>query len=757
MSAIRPLRDMGGGSYGHKARNLRWLFDEGEPIPATWLIPAGAKPSEQEIARFFDGSKRYAVRSSADVEDGALLSFAGQFTSRLDVEGLAAIRDAITDVQLSVSSETVRAYLVHAGAPDKSIQMGVVVQEMVQPVASGVVFSRNPITGLNEVVIEAVAGRGDRLLSEGVTPDRWIHRWGTWTEKPESPVVPDAVAGGIAAAARRIAEEYGKPADLEWVWDGDQVWWVQLRPITGIDDVVVYSNRIAKEVMPGIIKPLVWSVNVPVVNTAWIELFTEAIGPNDLEPDALARSFAYRSYFNMSAVGDIFELFGMPRDSLELLLGLDGGDGGPSMRPTAATLRKLPRLLNVALGNVRYAKKVPGYLDRLERRYEPYASRALRPLSEGELLRDVDELMPLTTAAALINIKVPLLANLRSALLRRKVANAGFDPEDVAITSVTDLGNINPQAALEKLGAVAAKLDDDARTRITERGLAAAPDHFRNQVLDFLDTFGHFSASGNDFSVAPWRESPDTIARLALNMPANGSTRGSTDWEAVEASQPLLKRLRLRSAQRRTAHLIQLRESVSSVYTFGYGVFRRYFLELGRRLTERGLLDDRNDIWYLTLEEVRQAVHLGLAEAGEIAAQRKREIDQLAGVDMPDIIYGDDFVPAARSSEVASQLSGVPTSRGRYRGRLRIVRELADFPTVEQGDVIAVPFSDVGWTPVFARAGAVVAESGGMLSHASIVAREYGIPCVVSVPGATRLPEGATVIVDAYAGTVTVE
>jgi pyruvate,water dikinase len=88
---------------------------------------------------------------------------------------------------------------------------------------------------------------------------------------------------------------------------------------------------------------------------------------------------------------------------------------------------------------------------------------------------------------------------------------------------------------------------------------------------------------------------------------------------------------------------------------------------------------------------------------------------------------------------------------------LRIVKGIDDSAKVQPGDVIAIPFSDVGWTPLFARAGAVIAEAGGMLSHSSIVAREYRIPCVVSVTGATRLPDGATVVVDGYTGTVTVE
>ena len=122
---------------------------------------------------------------------------------------------------------------------------------------------------------------------------------------------------------------------------------------------------------------------------------------------------------------------------------------------------------------------------------------------------------------------------------------------------------------------------------------------------------------------------------------------------------------------------------------------------------------------------------------------------------MPEVIYGDEFVP--QLGEIGDALTGIPTSRGHHRGVLRVVHDTDDFGKVQPGDVIAIPYSDVGWTPLFARAGAVVAAAGGMLSHSSIVAREYRIPCVVSVEGAMRLPDGTMVVVDGYAGTVAVE
>ena len=238
------------------------------------------------------------MRSSADVEDGAEHSFAGQFETRLDLEA-GDVVEAIR-VVADPDGERLRAYMAatgETGAP----RVAVVIQEMVDAVAAGVAFSRNPLTGLDEVVVEAVPGRGDALVGEGVTPDRWVRRWGAFTEAPDAPRVDAAVIEEVARETSRLATAFGRPVDLEWVHDGTTLWWLQARTMTGLEGLRVYSNRIAREVLPGVVKPLVWSVNVPIVNAAWIDLLMELVGPLDVRPEDLARSFGYRAYFDMTS------------------------------------------------------------------------------------------------------------------------------------------------------------------------------------------------------------------------------------------------------------------------------------------------------------------------------------------------------------------------------------------------------------------------------------------------------------------------
>jgi pyruvate,water dikinase len=241
---------------------------------------------------------------------------------------------------------------------------------------------------------------------------------------------------------------------------------------------------------------------------------------------------------------------------------------------------------------------------------------------------------------------------------------------------------------------------------------------------------------------------------MALNHASNSKDNQKTTWATLKAS-PFL-RMRMKPFYQRARTFRMMREQISSMYTSSYGWFRVYFNTLADRLVQQGALGTRDDVYYLTWGEVRALVE-GSANADELKAKiqaHKDSIESCRDIVMPEIIYGNAAPPIDLMKSDAKKLMGIPTSSGYYQGRLKVVRSTDDFGRVVKGDIIAIPFSDVAWTPLFAKAGAVIAESGGILSHSSIVAREYGIPCVVSVNGACNLPEDCEVIVDGYQGAV---
>ncbi len=750
---------------GQKAASLVFLARSGQRVPITYICSAGVcracsddnvrQKVSAALARVIRPDRTYAVRSSANLEDRSVSSYAGQFRTVLGVRGRDAVLDAVLSVCRSADSAEIEGYLARAGHSRSDLAMSVIVQEMVEPVVSGVAFSRNPVTGFDEIIIEAVRGSGEGLVQGGVTPERWVWKWGAWQTAPAEPALPEPVAAEVARATRSIARTFRKPADLEWVWNGIDVYWVQLREITTLAGINVYSNAISREMLPGQVKPLVWSINIPLVNTAWVGFFTELIGPNDIDPLDLARAFHYRVYFNMGVIGRIFDSLGMPPESLELMMGVKAeGPEKPRMMPSLKALRHAFRMLGFALDKYRFARKAERFLPRARAWYDGFRKTDIAALDDDAILRLVDGLFDYTLATAYHNVVTPLLMLFYNRLLRTQLEKLGRDFAQLDIARGLDgFDDVDPKLHIARLHEELERLDPALREQArTVAGLATpGVESFRRGFEGFIGNFGHLSDSGVDFSYVPWRERPGDVLGMIADFVPHGDTRLKS---LAELGLGPRDRRRVRWLTGRARQFRLLRERVSSLYTYGYGLFRPLFTELGRRWSDHGRLAAADDIFYLYLEEVRALARGERIDARELAARRRSEMAACANARLPDVIFGDSPPPLDEAG--SSRLRGVATSRGYYRGPVRVIRSTAESNRLQTGDVLVIPFSDVGWTPLFARAGAVVAESGGILSHSSIVAREYNIPAVVSVTGALGLPDGVEVTVDGFTGEISV-
>ncbi len=421
---------------GGKAAQIEQLITKNVRVPITHICVWDAYDAfladkssilaaiKQEITQKLDLSKSYAVRSSANVEDGARYSFAGQFSTVLDVKGIDNLLDAIQIVWQSAQNPNLHPYLAGSDISPAQLRMAVILQEMVEPVGSGVAFSKNPMTGLDEIVVEAVPGIGEALVQDGVTPNRWVHKWGAYIQQPRQPNIDEAIIAEVVAQTKSIAAKFKRPLDLEWVYSGTAVYWVQQREITTLENINLYSNRISREVLPGIIKPLVWSINVPLVNSAWIDIFTELIGPNSIEPDDLSKAFHYRAYFNMRVIGQVFTALGMPQETLEVMMGLEGGDEVPRFKPSNKVFKHLPRMLKFALAKLRYGRDIETFLPEMDRTYAAFAAKPIIEMNEHELLAELDGLIAFTKQAATMNIVGPLLMLLYNAMFKRSLARS---------------------------------------------------------------------------------------------------------------------------------------------------------------------------------------------------------------------------------------------------------------------------------------------------------------------------------------------
>lgn len=757
---------------GNKAKNLQSLMAiRGIKVPVSWVIPwdiyqnfdnGQADFSKKLLAVLqasLDKNKTYAVRSNSNIEDSSFHSFAGLFESILHVQGYENLRDAVVKIWNSTQSEAVYSYLEKHSMPSDNIQMAVLIQEMVTPLYSGVLFNRNPMTGTSEIVIEGVPGEGSALVQDGVTPERWVSRRGNWITRSDLGIMPEPIAKKVLDESTKILKIYKNPIDLEWVYDGKQVYWVQMREITTLKHLQIYSNRISKDVMPGMIHPLIWSINVPLINTAWLNLLEEIVGQLPIQAEDLAKSFFFRSYFNMGAIGQVFTKVGLPSEGLEILMGVTPSkEGMPAFKPNFKMMRLIPRLIQFLIDKLKFKKKITVLLPEVSERLSVFSPNP-EPLADLEKqVAIIDKLNKTLYDVVYLNVVTPLLANLYSRIFEKQLARLGID--FLRFDLYEDMGELrqyNPNEYLSKLNQIYSALEPIEKEKVhfsLQENFQSESGNFSFHAAyeEFIDRFGHISTNSNNFMAIPWREDPQSVLNMIREykpIDRNKENRiGFNELNINWFQKPFYRFLYSRARQ---FNLFQ--EKVSAKYIYGYGLFRPYFLRLAEELVKLGWIENKNDIFYLTWEEITQAISLKNASGfSEKIRSRQEEMRLYQDVLLPEVIYGDDPPPVFSGSH--ERLQGTPTSQGYYAGPIKIVKGIEDFGKVVSGDVIVIPYSDVGWTPLFNRAGAVIAESGGLLSHSSIIAREYQIPAVVSVRNCMILKDNLQVSVNGFTGEI---
>lgn len=746
------------GKVGSKASNLRFLIRHHYPVPSGFVCTLDARTDyllygqpvlqaiREQLTPHISNDLTYAVRSSSNAEDQSSCSYAGQFNSFLHVKGIDHIMQAILDVWASADSPTVESYCLEKDLDMKRIEMAVIIQQMVPALHSGIAFSKNPVTGLSEIMIEAKAGAGSQPQDGDAIPFRWISKWGRWLEQPAETPIPEALITQIIGNTAEIAAKYGRAVDLEWAYDGKTLYFLQVRCITGLD-IPIYSNRISKEMLPGIIKPLVWSVNTRLNNEMWVEILGRLTGEHTLSPESLTGHFFYRAYFNMALFGRVFERLGMPYESLELLLGLESeGSQKPRMHPGMKSIYLLPRMAGFAVSLSFIELRLKRLINSKNKKYRVLSSKIEREVSPEGLLSLAETLFAETRPVVYFNIMIPLIGMMYTRFFDSMLKKSGVDPR-ILDTSIIRQASAE-YSPLHALEALHRKYFADG---------SYSPERNRRQfdadIQTFLSQFGHFSDSGNDLSIRPWRETPELIARMIERTVPNPGKKDQT-LQFEDLKLPRGRRWLIGRVYRRTCRFAVHREALSSLYTFGYGQFRKCFVSLADRFVEQQLIADRDDIFYLYLHEVRDLLQgKDFARYNDLIRKRREEVLQVTDTPLPSVIFGSEQPPVIISDQ--DTLHGIPTSIGSYTGPVKVLRGLSEMDSLAEGDVLVIPYSDVGWTPLFCKAGAVIAESGGVLSHSSIVAREYHIPAVVSVADACRIPDRTVVTVNGYNGEVT--
>lgn len=685
-------------------------------------------------ARSVAGGRRLAVRSSATVEDLASSSFAGQYRSLLGVDPSddEALLGAVAAVFASLWHPAPRAYRRRFGIDDTTASMAAVLMAMVDPRRAGVVFTLDPGGDADRARVEWVEGLADDLVSGRRTPTvAVLARHGGRPEAP--PGVTDAL--DLALEVERRA---GCGQDVEWAWDGRRAWIVQARPITvaatrtddGFDDPIAALDGMdlttagIGEMLPGVLPPLVWTIDAHLVEEAFRRVLDDLGLLGDDTPDerALLRRVRGRAAMDFTRLRSM--VGALPGTASEDLEADYFGDAPPADAATGA------RRSHRRIAALRHDLRV------LASRRRCTTDAALTIAATGEIVAARIDHGALDDGE-LLALHLRLL----------DLAQRGMTAElGVAADGAASHRRLRELLA-RRVGEVAgARLADEAVSHLGLAGLHGS------------------GASAAVFAGATWEE-------LGRTPPYDGRPRDADDrdqaiervLDALRSSEgwdenALVNRLRLRALRRlarEAAERLALRETTKASLLALGGEVRRIHLEAGRRLVARDVLDEPSEVDLLGVAEMRTALAGGpTTVTRDLLArrQRARRHDEQAGA-LPPRFSG---VPTSQPVQHLDgrRLEGWAASGGTFRGRVQVVE--APDADLAPDAVLVAEATDPSWSPLFLRAGALVLDRGGPLSHAAILARELGLPAVLNVPGAAQLLDGREVTVDGDRGIVIV-
>ncbi|MFQ5524031.1 MAG: PEP/pyruvate-binding domain-containing protein [Acidimicrobiia bacterium] len=757
----------GGAEMGRKAATLERLRAAGFPVPDSVVIAphVDAGAAAARLSQVF-GDRPVAIRSSAPDEDGPDFSGAGRYATVLNVVGTRWVAQAIETVRGTNTSEPIP----------------VLVMPMLEVEVAGVVFTRNPVTGDAEVVVEAVRGPATQFLAGIGTPEQWTVADGSPTlVSGAGDVLTPEVVKAVAELAQAVERAEGTPQDVEWAVADGRLWLLQARPITALPRQPV--------------------LDVPEGET-WVrvdENFAMPLRPLEFEVWAHRAERATKA-----AVGEVglpfdriaFRLIGGWVYSRLVPLGSDDGPRLPrfiirALFHAVPELRKRMRAAT-AVWESPLAESVAHQWDaeagpRLDSEARRLWEVDRTALGDSALVDHLRQGLTLLEEAWWWHSRLTLLATMLGAGRLGSLLNQQLGWEPHQILTLLHHGD-GPSARLgQAVERLAASIRSDKAAREALYGATGdLSEPLRRHLQPILAEHGHV-VMGSDFTQPTWAEDPRSLLALVESMlnrdPASELSVGCralrAEMEARDAldDSALDEFDRALDSARRLQPYADVTEWTALAAT---GAVRLALAEIGRRLAGADRLGEPWDILYFTEAELFDLLE-GRPPNVDLSG-RKAEYRWALSHRGPlrygpelDLAHDPKVLPRRLRAPVTAMLwaatltqrnpvespgtsggyRGTPASPGVATGPARIVRNPADFSRVRPGDVLVCPYTLAAWAAVFPLASAVIAESGGPLSHPAVLAREFGIPAVVGLDGATALfPEGALLEVDGSTGWV---
>lgn len=800
-----------------------WLDRPHQPLPRSAEAVARAlhncpipEQVTQAVLRFTSDfpEAHFAVRSSASLEDGIDASFAGLFASVLNVREPQDIWDALRRCWAAVFDERVQSYLQRRaqGAP---LDLALVVQRLIPAQSSGVLFTVNPVRGVDsEVLIEACFGLGEALVSGQVTPDQYSFDWRSGLEtqrhiaskshhsvclpgapfvelqplppaEAETPVLTAAQVRDLVDYGRDIQALSGRPVDIEWAWADGRFFILQSRPITRLEFAGIEGEWTTADLRDGgvsasVCTPLMASLYRFVMDSTMPAYLTRLGFRLRAQDRQWMQVFYGRPYWNLGATKFyLAQIPGFKERSFDASLGIVptyAGDGIVAKTTPTTLYRGLRALFAIRHSCRQQMLRCPGFAEQQKQRLTQLHSLDLSGLDDATLFRFCNDFLNreyLRSEASYFNL-IYDNANLNSLFLE-KTAGLAFPKNEIPVlfSGLNQVSHLAPVAALWRIREQLQANGDhwDFWLQGDPENLAALyRDGDRSRGLDllaeYLDAFGHHAQRELDLKTPRYAEDPGYAVKQiqeVLRQPVELDPHARNDQQQLRAAEvaerllqaaPFWRRRKLRQDLTQVRRFLWWREELRDLSTRFYQQVRRLVLEVEKRLLAQGTLNMPGDVFFLPKDDLLALLEgtLPREQAQLRVADNRCYYDAFARFEIPDEIgsrYTGDSVP------VSSDYQGVAGSSGLITGIARVIEDIDDSDRLQAGDILVTRCTDPGWTAKFSILSGVVTETGGMLSHAAVICREYGIPAVLAVSHATRrIRDGQVITIDGSNGRI---
>lgn len=737
----------------------------------------------RQIDSLADSGALYAVRSSGTMEDMADHSFAGQYDTFLNTKS-GDIAARVIDCYRSMFREVILSYIADNDISTDSFAMSVVVQRMVNADFSGVCFTIDPTTGKDKVMlIEVSKGLGDDLVSGKTAPQQYYFDWydGRETGAPkEERLISKEKMTAYAEVFIKIQQHFGYPCDIEFAVKDGKIYILQARAITKLQYTstpYLWTTADFKDggVSATVCTPYMWSLYEYIWEYSLRKFIVDSkILRDDELPAKLGEMFYGRPYWNMSAVKKTMsQIVGYKEREFDNEYGIIGsyeGDG-ETTKPTPRVLIKMIRIVyhQTRLLNDR-RKNAERYKSELLSIYEEYRSR----YDSGKISDITSEFYTLTHDIYLRSETTYFwqifINTIHQSLYKDSLLKYVSESEYLSLLgSIDNISHLLPFYDLWELSRriradkTALKCwEDSSPEEIIKRDDNYAPD-FRG----IIEKYGYHSDKELDITYPCYYETPQTVAAMLKDMlrlddsysPENDKQRGQAVYnELLEKTKAQVSSgayKKIVSKVENMRRMLWWREEFRDVSTRFYYMLRMYTMEYAKSLAKKGVLEKYEDVWFLKVGDLWD--YIGESKSADDLREiiRKNKLYYSAYRNyMSENEIGSDFT-AAPSASSENTVYGLGANNGVVTGTARVIKDLSEIDRLREGDILVTRFTDTGWTPKFAILSGIVTEYGGILCHAAIVSREYGIPAVVCCTGAmSRIRDGQTITVNGAAGEV---